>query len=425
MKRSLIISVLAFVSLSLIVGISVIGINGDGHNHASIQSKQELRAAVNGQTDPNLIPSDAAYEILFKLLSTGDDGEDKNGKIRSSYLKSAGFDEIESSALKMAAYEYKRDVAELNSEAKRLKDTHWPKPEKNTRDKLAQLQKEKEKVINRATNNLLNTPFFRGKSMAKLGQVINEKIKRKITAYSTELPPQKISFLDKLLGNSFVVAAQGCSAYIYLYADSWQGYYNVTGCSTTSESYNTCSHDVNQSVTVSGSGYTSPSGSDYTSLSLEQGSTLLDGNFTATATVEVTCTHTPGVVASNSAFNSTNVVPFIKFGNWGSWSSTGINAGVDTTIKITINCSMGASGVANGSWGVVRTAGNVVATAKGAGNITITPNATIDYEGTFHASSGNGKFKAGIDLSNVSGSFFVEMPRYVESPAEVTVGPSN
>ncbi|MGH9855397.1 MAG: hypothetical protein ACREBD_36645, partial [Blastocatellia bacterium] len=159
-------SILLIAGISTILAISLIGTgkfatdNKTNNNHAGhhqAQNKaQGLVPRVDGSVNPDSIPDAAAYEILFRLLSATDPEEEKIELRKAAYLRGAGFDPAEAASISNAAYEYKRRIEPLDTEADDIKNNHWPNPSQQVMNQLTQLQNRKEAIISSIVGNLQN-----------------------------------------------------------------------------------------------------------------------------------------------------------------------------------------------------------------------------------------------------------------------------
>lgn len=427
MKRLITFIALCFVVVSTVAGISVIGLvkhHDNSEHHLSAQA-QGSKPVINGEIDPSQVSDAVAYESIYNLLSTGDDAEDKDWKMRNSYLKWAGFNEIESSLLKISVYEYKRNIQDLNDEAVRLKDENWPKPSLEVMSRLSILQKKKEAILGKAIGDFRNHVYIKRNSIEKLDKFINEKVKTSIKGYVPELSQQKISWLERVLTSPFIVNAQagGCSGYINICSQIWKDNDYVYSCGVVTSFYNSCNHSYSLSTSLNGSGY-SASGSSYSTLSLTQGGIGLDGSFSTNSLATIQCFHSGWSYAIGGSGNSLTVTPWVKLGNFGSWSKSNISPQVSSEISTTYTWSQGASGEINLEFGPTTVTGISSAdiTISGSGNVSIpgtgSKTATFDISSTH-----SGSTKATVLLSKVNGNYEVLPPPTIESSAALTFNP--
>lgn len=257
------------------------------HHHVSMQRPQ---ARVDGETNPDLIPDSAAYEILFRLLSSSNMAEKKREERKSAYLRVAGFTSPEVAAIANAAYEYNRQIEPLDTEVDSIKHANWPTPSLQVMNQLTQLQRQKEMIIEIIAGGLQGqTNRY---SPIRLRNHINE-IKRKTKGFNTSLPTKKVGMLESLFSDLFTVSAQGagCDALVYLYNNvtvDWD-YMIVYGSGSYSMPYNNCGHTITLATSLSGPLGTYETGGDGTYLSLQYGGSWLDGYFFSTTEAESYC----------------------------------------------------------------------------------------------------------------------------------------
>lgn len=329
--------------------------HAEHHHTQNAQSKKEIpEPRVNGQINPDLIPDFAAYEILFRLLSTTDPEEEKIELRKAAYLREAGFDSAEAAAIFNAAYEYKRQIEPLDAQVDDIKNNHWPQPSQEVMEQLTVLQQKKESVISNITRGLQNQ--LDSYDPIKLKKHIDDNVKRQTNGFSTALPTKKISILRQFISEAFTTAAAqapGCDALVYLYNNvtiDWSNYV-VYGSGSYSLPYNNCGHTVNLSTELWGGGYYQ-TGLSGTYINLEDyADHFLDGYFMSTTTGEGYC---PVANQTFPAGNMTGdkVVPkYVRLYPFGSWSPTSIHKtggtppttsyiGLKITASQTSNCTV-------------------------------------------------------------------------------------
>lgn len=298
------------------------------HAHRTLAAqRQSLPVAVDGSKNPDLIPTHIAYESLLRLLSSGDEGDDKDGKIRESYLRWAGFDLATREELKAAAAEFKQAVSELDQEAAAIKDAKWPRPDAETMAQLAQLQARKEALISGVKGRL-----FGRITSARAVAVENHlaALKTRTKGYVPELPPatRRVSLLDKL--NLFKFTAQAaapqgagaCQGSMYMSSSTWAdhpaGY--VHGSGTVTSFYNSCGHSYNQQTYTYHTGYTGSvqaTGTNFASIAIDPDPTneyapMYDGNFYSSTSSSVYCTHSGWTFGVGGAGSQTFVLKSVK-----------------------------------------------------------------------------------------------------------------
>jgi len=156
---------------------------------------------VNGSQNPELVPDRVAYSILFRFLSDRQSEDEKNsmrfylrqklggGDCDATEEEKAATDNV-IDALLTAATEFSKQVAPLDSEAKSLKDKHWPNPSSDVMGSLARLQARKDAAVLKLAASLRGRFTGKVKESAKLERLIHENLKRKIKITpSPQSPP--------------------------------------------------------------------------------------------------------------------------------------------------------------------------------------------------------------------------------------------
>jgi hypothetical protein len=262
--------------------------------HLRVQNAQNKTQApeprVDGKITPDLIPDAAAYEILFRLLSAIDPQEEKIELRKSAYLRAAGFNNAEAAAISNAAYEYKRQVESLDTEADNIKNQYWPHPSQEVMGTLTQLQNRKEAIIMSIADDLQRQ--LNNYKPEKLEKYIKDQVKRKTKGFSSSLPDKKISIFRQFFSDIFTASAQapGCDALVYMYNTvtiDWNQFI-VFGSGSYSLPYNNCGHTVNLSTELWAGGFYATGGQG-TYINLYSGGSYISGNFLSTTTGEGYC----------------------------------------------------------------------------------------------------------------------------------------
>jgi hypothetical protein len=290
MKRFTIVLIAAVSTVLAITAVATSNFSSDdkhpGH-HQEKNKTQHSPPSVDGSVNPELIPDAAAYEILFRLLSTNNPNENdtKASQRKSAYLRVAGFSDAEAAAISNTAYEYKRQIDPLDTEVDQIKNQHWPNPDLNVMGQLKQKQKQKEDIMSSLEGGLKGQ-LNNYNASAKLDKHITGRIKKKTKGFNVGLPPKKISSIGDYFSNLFSVSAQapGCDTSIYIYVDTVVSMdsFMVYGSSSFSLPYDNCGHSVTLNTNLNG--VTSP-----LEISLTDGVNYIDGLFQTDAQADVYC----------------------------------------------------------------------------------------------------------------------------------------
>ena len=198
MKRNIL-----FVSLC-VVGISVVSI-GTLRNYGKAkstpsarinkyqqihQTKPDSPGTINGAVNPTMIPDEAAYSVLFRLITNRQTDAEKS-RIRA-YIRQMGLGDqkcrscpfsSESSdkdidSLIAAAEVFQQRVGILDRQVKEIKDRNWPNPSKEVMAHLALLQQQKEVIVTEIIASLPSR--LSADALDKVRRHTNERIKRKM-----------------------------------------------------------------------------------------------------------------------------------------------------------------------------------------------------------------------------------------------------
>ena len=342
--------------VAVILGLAILGSDQEtrGDNHSLHQSNQKPTPKVDGALNPSAIPDFAAYEVVFSLLSS-ESSNDPQGIRKRAYTALSGFSDAEGAALSKSAYEYKTRIKALDAKVLQIKDATWPKPTQQVIDQLAELQKEKEGIIDSVVENL-ETRLDRLDNYRpiKLITHINESVKRKIKGFSTYLPVKRTSSIGQRMFDFFSASAAqagGCDANVYVYSSTNVDMTNavVYGYGSYSEGYNNCGHIYTPSTVLYGPGGTySSDGVLYLEVAPD---TLIDGFFSSSTTVAGYCSIADETYPAGENSSNTTVVPYIRVYPFGSFSPLEIRAGgafcvqvCDSTITLKVTASSGANG---------------------------------------------------------------------------------
>lgn len=151
-------------------------------------TKQPPAGVVNGAINPELIPDQMAYTLLFRLLSDPSVADNKSA-IRS-YLKMvfgcSHCDEHQQRGVEkhiagilVVVKQFQRRVGYLDRQAQQLHDIHGIDMSHEVLAQLNELQRQKELVVAELVESLPNHLDERG--LAKLHQHLEGRVKRKMT----------------------------------------------------------------------------------------------------------------------------------------------------------------------------------------------------------------------------------------------------
>jgi len=312
-------------------------------HHKEKDRSQNPQARADGAVNPDLIPDSAAYEILFRLLSSSDLAEQKREERKNAYLRTAGFSNAEAAALSNAAYEYRRQIEPLDTEVDNIKQTNWPNPSLQVMNQLTQLQRQKESIIDGLARSLENQLVFYNPT--KLRNHVTGEIKRKTKGFSTALPTRKVGRLENFISDLFTVTAQspGCDALVYLYNNvtiDWN-YMVVYGTGSYSLPYNNCGHAITLATSLSGPLGTYIAGGEGVCLDLEYGGQYLDGYFLSNTEAEGWCPVVLQAFYVGSMSDSATLAPFIRIRAVS--LPTGITSGATPNLTFEITGSFSTS----------------------------------------------------------------------------------
>jgi len=314
--------------------------NSDHKNH-SILNQGKPDPKVDGSRNPELIPDVAAYEILFRMLSSSTP-EAKKEQRKSAYLRVSGFNEAEAAAISNAAHEYKRLIEPLDTAADNIKNVHWPNSSQQAMDQLAQLEAQKEGIINNIATGLKNQ--LSNYNPSKFSKHLTDDIKRKTKGFASGLPLKKVSGIRQRFSNLFAASAQSCDANTYVYSSTVVDMPGLAVYANGSWSmpYNNCNHVITLSTTLQGAG--SASGGDGAYFNLDVGSYFVDGYFLSTTSADAFCPVANANSYAGSNSSDATVEPFVQvvrlYAN---------NANVNPNVAVTLTAEVKASETASGA----------------------------------------------------------------------------
>jgi hypothetical protein len=132
---------------------------------------------INGAVNPELIPDQVAYSLLFRLLTQQETEIEKSRLL--GYVKQLGITGTDASTLLAAGKDFQKRVGALDQQAKEIKDKSWPHPDEGAMTQLRQLQEQKEAIVHELVSSLSHRLSSAG--LEKLHQHINGNVKRKVS----------------------------------------------------------------------------------------------------------------------------------------------------------------------------------------------------------------------------------------------------
>lgn len=161
-------------------------------------ARQQPTGFIDGSVNPELVPDQVAYSLLFRLLSDRHTKEEQN-RVRSylkmtfgcsncnqAELKKRGVSEdAHINAFLVVVNEFEQRVGALDRKAQDLHDRYWPNPSHEVLAQLNEMQKQKEGIVAELVASLPTRLGAAG--MEKLRQHINERVKRKVKMTSDHI----------------------------------------------------------------------------------------------------------------------------------------------------------------------------------------------------------------------------------------------
>lgn len=146
---------------------------------------------INGAKNPQLIPDQVAYSLLFRLVSGAQNAEAKM-RVRSYVKQMVGEcsncpgeeatkdknkrKEQDTNAFVTTAYEFQQRVSVLDQQAIEIKKLNWPNPSPEVMARLSQLQRQKEVIVAELMASLPKRLSASGAN--KLRSHVSERVKR-------------------------------------------------------------------------------------------------------------------------------------------------------------------------------------------------------------------------------------------------------
>jgi hypothetical protein len=202
MKRKILIALFAFALLPLLLTATLTS-NAIKKSASPLPSNDRQRklvlppdhpGTINGAQQPERIPDRAAYSILFRVLSNRNTEQEKQRArayvrhvLACSKCNKTKEDDTDADAILTLVEEFNQKVKNLDSEVKRLKDTHWPQPGAQVMARLQEMQVQKDKVMDELISSLPKRLSIDGleKIKAHIGRM---KTKMKVVP-SPQSPP--------------------------------------------------------------------------------------------------------------------------------------------------------------------------------------------------------------------------------------------
>lgn len=159
----------------------------------------DLPRTIDGKNNPELVPDDVAYLMMFRLIADRHTEDEKNS-IRA-YLREAGFGkqncegcpetggtDADIESIIAAAEEFHQEMSALDNQANNIKDRTWPNPAAEAISELRQLQTQHDSIVAKAAASLPSRLTPAG--VVTLQKHINQRVKRgiKISPGPSTLP---------------------------------------------------------------------------------------------------------------------------------------------------------------------------------------------------------------------------------------------
>ena len=158
------------------------------HHQAAAQARDTPPQLIaDGANDPSAIPDLVAYEFLFgSIAETPEMGEPEMLQARRLSLKTGlAVDKVH--FIRKNADKFKGEIKGFDTQARDLKDKHWPKPDQSVRGQLTALQNQKEASLKKAVKSMMDGLSSEEK------EAVNTRIleiKKKIKVYQ-DIPIEK------------------------------------------------------------------------------------------------------------------------------------------------------------------------------------------------------------------------------------------
>lgn len=164
------------------------------------QKKEEQLTGINGAENPELIPDEIAYEFFLRsLVPNLEEGQIANTRVRA-FAEQVSKDDDDVYTLLLSAQNFEAKVSALDKKVQKLKDASWPEPTQAVMNQLADLQRQKEILVQDSVNTLfsdLDKNDVRKMAKAatkieraadKVSKHIQNRVKHGITASTPPLP---------------------------------------------------------------------------------------------------------------------------------------------------------------------------------------------------------------------------------------------
>ncbi len=267
-------------------------------NTAVSKAQQDRPGTINGAVNPELIPNRTAYTLLFRALTAAPDIADLSRERERSFIANMGLTGRPVDDLLVAAEDFRKQVSELDRQVADIKDRNWPNPSPAVMELLAELQKEKEAIVDTLVASLPNR--LGHSAELKLRDHIENNFKRKIklgppapiptTRHHALLRPsgsqfiRPASFDGSEVSHSHSAAVAGSvqgMGYGAMYSDTWvnSSWSRIWGCGVTEDYYNGYGHQYYVTTTLTSPMGRTASATSYTSSSYAYVDVKLDWPF--------------------------------------------------------------------------------------------------------------------------------------------------
>lgn len=158
-----------------------------------LQDLPDEPGVINGAKNPQLIPDQVAYSLLFRLVSGTQDAEAKK-RIRSYVKQMVGEcsncpgeeatrdknkkKEQDTDAFITIANEFQQRVGVFDQQVIEIKKRNWPNPSPEVMAQLTQLQRQKEAIVDELMASLPKR--LSSKGVDKVRSHISERVKRNV-----------------------------------------------------------------------------------------------------------------------------------------------------------------------------------------------------------------------------------------------------
>lgn len=247
----------------------------------SVRLSPRIKAIIKGSEKPNEIPDRVAYELFLRTVA------ENNAR---DLVKRAGFKDEDVERILHDAERLNDQLANLDSEARSVKEKITDSSDLQTNSHLMILQAKKDEYVAETINHFL--PRTLGNAgISKLQDFIKTNVKGNTQKVLIKDDSRTDKFaLNKSFVNSFAGKQSGNGGQLYFYSAAWSDGTNVYGSGSLSEQYySNTSYRVTTTVTApSGRTNTTVGDWNYATLSNDTGLSvgIEDGTFTIQADFE-------------------------------------------------------------------------------------------------------------------------------------------